>query len=712
VGTAPTAPTAAADRADELELAFRLADRADAVSLPQFRSEELLQQHKSDGTPVSQIDLDVEQAMFDLVRAEAPSDHVLGEEIGDHPGTSGRRWIFDGIDGTHNYALGRAGWGTAISCLVDGVVVAGVVSCPAFGRRVWATAGGGAWRAPFVDGVARRADAVRLHCSTATTLDEAVIAVMPWEGLLVGWRNEVSKRFPLAPEHRSQSIVLDIVAVAAGELDVSVLTLGEPWDYTGTSLIVTEAGGTFRDAWGGTRFDTNTLVCTNPTLIEPMLDALADLRPEVPDRARLARIMSEPIGTPDEQAVDPWRAFGVRPMPSMSAREPVHNAPPEVANIVDERAAELDRPFVGVTTDGVARPGLRSLDDAPKVDTRPIAAAADTFLEALTADQRVRAEHPLASVEWRTWLNVHMNHFRHGILLEELPMATRELALDIVRATLSVRGYDQARTIMRINALLAEISGDWRAFGEWPYFLTIFGRPDAGEPWGWQLDGHHLCLNALVIDGRLVLTPAFMGAEPRDINSGPLAGTLLFGPEEGTGLALIRSLDAGQRDRAIIHPSIHEHDISPLLQNGFDGRMLAGAFHDNAVLPYQGVVGTDLTEPQRRLLLDVATSYVGWSSDPHAEVRLDEVVAHLDETWFSWYGGYDDVEPFYYRVHSPVILIEFDHHPGVVLDNDSPTRHHVHTVVRTPNGGDYGTDLLAEHHARFDHTTGHHIPRM
>ena len=696
--------------ADELELAFRLADAADAVSLPRFRSEALLQQHKSDGTPVSQIDLDVEAAMLDLVRSLAPGDHVLGEEVGDHPGTSRRRWILDGIDGTHNYGLGRPGWGTAISCQVDGDVVVGVVSCPAFGRRVWAVRGGGAWSAPHVDGDVDRSAAEPLHCSTATDLDGAVIAVMPWEGFLVGWRNELSKRFPLAPEHRSESIVLDIVAAAAGELDVAVLTLGEPWDFVGTSLIVTEAGGTWSDAWGGARYDTNTLVCTNHALLGPMLDAIADLRPDVPDRARLARVSSEAIGTPEEQAVDPWRRFGVRPMPSMSAREPVHNAPPEVRNIIDERAAELEHPFVGVTTDGTVVPGLRALDDAPKVSTAPIVEAALDLIGALTTEQRAAVMYPLDAVEWRTWINVHMNHFRHGLLLEDLPMTGREAALGLARATLSARGFHQARTIMRINEFLAEISGDWRAFGEWPYFLTIFGEPGDDEPWGWQLDGHHLCLNALVLDGRLVLTPAFMGAEPRDINSGRLTGTYLFGPEESTGLALIRSLDAARRDRAIIHPSIHEHDISPLLQNLFDGRMVAGAFHDNAVIPYQGVAGADLGDAQRRLLLDVAASYVGWADDGHAEVKLSEVEAHLDETWFSWYGGYDEVEPFYYRLHSPVVLIEFDHHPGVVLDNDSPTRHHVHTVVRTPNGGDYGVDLLAQHHARYDHSTGTHRP--
>ena len=136
--------------------------------------------------------------------------------------------------------------------------------------------------------------------------------------------------------------------------------------------------------------------------------------------------------------------------------------------------------------------------------------------------------------------------------------------------------------------------------------------------------------------------------------------------------------------------------------------MQAGAFHDNAVLPYQGVAGSAMSDGQRRVLLALAGSYVGWNADRHAEVRLSEVAAHLDETWFSWYGGYDDESPFYYRVHSPVILIEFDHHPGVVFDNEVPTRHHVHTLVRTPNGGDYGTDLLRQHYERFDHTGGRH----
>jgi len=82
---------------------------------------------------------------------------------------------------------------------------------------------------------------------------------------------------------------------------------------------------------------------------------------------------------------------------------------------------------------------------------------------------------------------------------------------------------------------------------------------------------------------------------------------------------------------------------------------------------------------------------------------MAEVQQHLSETHVAWFGGIDDDSTFYYRVHSPVLLIEFDHLRGIALDNDEPARTHVHTTVRTPNGNDYGKDLLRQHYAQFPH---------
>jgi len=722
---------------EDLALAFELADAADAVSTAHFRSEELRTVTKDDGTPVSEVDLAVEQAMLALVQRHRPADAAIGEEVGPQPApappaggseTGGwgapRRWIFDGIDGTHNYAAGRTGWGTIIALQDgDGVALA-MITAPRFGQRWWATRGGGAWTAPYQpDGTVDRGAASRLACSATERLDDASVIVIPFQGFLLGWRNAVAMRFTPPAEPRSHCFALDAAMVAEGRLDAAIMTFGSVWDHAGPSLLVTEAGGVFRDAWGGTRLDSTTAVHTNPALVDQVLAVLAELRPPIPDEPLLARKVSTPIGTAEEQEADPWRRFGLRPMPSMSARVHVTTAAPAILEIVDERAAELARPFLGVTTDGTVRPRFGGGRPGPGSGpgTAAVAEAAQAFLAALTPEQRSRATFAFDADEWRMWINVHMNHFRHGLMLEDLGPAQREAALDIVRASLSGRGFHQARSIMRLNELLAEITGDHEAFGEWPYFVSIFGDPSGPAPWGWQIDGHHLCVNAVAVDGHLVTTPTFMGAEPRRVNLGPLAGISLFDPEESLGLDLIRSLDQAQRDRAVVYPSIHPDHIPALLQNAFDGRMVAGAFHDNLVAPYQGVAGADLSDAQRKLLVSLAATYVGWTADAHAAGRLAEVEAHLDETWFSWYGGTDDTSPFYYRVHSPVLLVEFDHHPGVALDNEEPSRHHVHTVVRTPNGGDYGTDLLgpdllgpdllADHHARFDHRQGRHTPR-
>jgi fructose-1,6-bisphosphatase/inositol monophosphatase family enzyme len=687
--------------ADDLALAHRLADVADRTSTPAFRSQELRTSTKGDGTPVSVVDLAVEQVMLALLREERPDDAVVGEEIGPHAGTTGHRWIFDGIDGTHSYADGRPGWGTIVAADLDGEVVVGMVSAPVLGRRWWALRGGGAWAAPYrPDGAVDVEAAEPLRVGTTAALSDASVIVIPFEGALVGWRNEVAKRFRPPASPRSQCFAIDAAMVAEGRLDVAILVFGGLWDFAATSLLVSEAGGAFRDAWGGQRFDTATAVFTNAALLDPVLAVLAQLRPDRPDEARLAKTVSTPIGTEAEQAADEWRSFGLRPLPSMSARVHVTNAPPPVLEIVDERLAELEHPFVGVTTDGRLRTGLRSLDGA-REKTDAITDAALAFLQALTPPQRDQATFAMNAIEWRSWVNVHMNHVRSGLLLEDLGQPLRDLALGIVRATLSERGYHQARSIMRLNQLLADVTGDDEAFGEWPYFLSIFGSPGGAEPWGWQIDGHHLCVNTVVLEDRIVTTPTFMGAEPRRVRQGPYAGISLFEPEEALGLDLIRSFDAGQLEQAVLHPSLHPDEIPVHLQNLFDGRIAGGAFHDNLVAPYQGISGAEMTDGQRRLLLALAGTYLDWTADGHAGVRRAEVEAHLDETWYSWYGAIDDVSPFYYRVHSPVLLVEFDHHPGVAFDNEVPSRHHVHTVVRTPNGGDYGTDLLQQHHERF-----------
>lgn len=404
-----------------------------------------------------------------------------------------------------------------------------------------------------------------------------------------------------------------------------------------------------------------------------------------------------------------WTDFGLSQMHPRSARERAE-LPQALRAVVDERTGALREPLAGLTADGTIRPGLFPLQ-ATGVSTAPITQAAQAFLGALSAGQRQRAVFPPGADERRQWLNIHPNLFRHGVMLEDLTPATRHLAVDVLRASLSARGFAQARDIMRLNGLLVEVTGRADDYGEWPYFLSFFGEPGDQQPWAWQIDGHHLCLNCTIIGDQVVFTPAFMGSEPCHVLSGPLAGTMVFTAEERAGLNLIRSLDAGQARQAILRTSILPDDLPPGMQDPFDGRMVAGAFRDNAVVPCAGVCAAGLSAHQRHRLRALVAAYVGWFREGHCGVKMSEVDRHLDETYFAWMGAVSDDGPFYYRVHSPVVLIEFDHHPGVVFDNTVPSPNHIHTLVRTPNGGDYGLDLLRQHHQEFDHSSGTHVPR-
>ncbi len=116
----------------------------------------------------------------------------------------------------------------------------------------------------------------------------------------------------------------------------------------------------------------------------------------------------------------------------------------------------------------------------------------------------------------------------------------------------------------------------------------------------------------------------------------------------------------------------------------------------------------DFNEAASKRLLELVELYVGNMDEGHARVKMDEVKRHLDRTYFAWIGGSDTAAVYYYRIHSPVILIEFDHQRPANLSRFAknpiePTRQHIHCVVRTPNGNDYGKDLLRQHHAAHAH---------
>jgi histidinol-phosphatase len=220
----------------DLELALRLADAADAMSLARFRSRDLRVETKADSTPVTEADTEVEHELRAMLGVERRRDAILGEEQG-ASGKGRRRWIVDPIDGTRNYSRGIPVWATLIALEDGGQVVLGVVSAPALHRRWWAERGGGA-----------HAGGDQVHVSAVRRPEDAVLSFaleQPLPGLAArAWHA------------RAYGDFWSHMLVAEGAIDGAIDAIGvSVWDLAAVQVIVEEAGGTFTDFAGEHRID-------------------------------------------------------------------------------------------------------------------------------------------------------------------------------------------------------------------------------------------------------------------------------------------------------------------------------------------------------------------------------------------------------------------------------------------------------------------------
>jgi histidinol-phosphatase len=251
----------------DLELAFRMVDAADAETLETWSPTGVTSMAKDDGTPVTEADAAAETAMLSVLRQLRPDDAFVGEELGEHAGTTGRRWIADGIDGTRYFAAGDETWGTLLALEVDGVITVGVSSSPVQNRRWWAVRGSGAF-AGALDGSAR----TRIRVSGRTDLSPARLVCLPRFDALSPQRQELLERLATGrPKDRPWS---HQNRVAEGQVDVCVWFGGDIWDHAAPSIIVEEAGGRFSDHWGGNRLDSRTALYSNGCRHDEILAAL------------------------------------------------------------------------------------------------------------------------------------------------------------------------------------------------------------------------------------------------------------------------------------------------------------------------------------------------------------------------------------------------------------------------------------------------------
>src|SRR5688572_20580998 len=285
----------------------------------------------------------------------------------------------------------------------------------------------------------------------------------------------------------------------------------------------------------------------------------------------------------------------------------------------------LADPFRGVTTNGAIVPNLFPIRSTG-VSTAPVRTSTEAFLKSLNTEQRRKTVFPADDIEWRKWANQPV-YMRQGLSFEEMSPGQRDAAFAMLGASLSAKGLKLTRDIMHLNETLGELNGNnFVEYGEFKYWISVMGEPSATEPWGWQLDGHHLNLNYFVMKDQVVMTPAFWGSEPTVAKSGKYAGTSILQDEQGRGLQMIRALTPEQQKQAIVQTSKTGNNI------------LAQAFSDNVVLDYAGVRASSFSPAQKKQFLDLIGLYVGNLRDGHARVHLSDVERHLDATYFAWIG--------------------------------------------------------------------------
>ena len=280
------------------------------------------------------------------------------------------------------------------------------------------------------------------------------------------------------------------------------------------------------------------------------------------------------------------------------------------------------------------------------------------------------------------------NEDRGGIRFDALSTDQLTRFYEVLSVFLSDDGYTKVSLITKdTEKHLSDISPSFWASN--PYYIALFGNPETDGSWGFQLDGHHLALNFLVHGDAVFIVPALIGTRPAVVN-----GTEVLENERGNAFALLNSLDENQRTKAI--------------QTGRRGLQVGPGRSTDPFLNYDysefvgvGLKASEMNDTQKEHLRNLIKTYVYNLETEFADVWMADIDAGIDNTYFVWIGGTTINDPIYYRVFNPAVWIEFNNESG--LD-------HIHTIIRAPNGNDYGIfalkrvpKTLQEHYASADH---------
>ena len=305
--------------------------------------------------------------------------------------------------------------------------------------------------------------------------------------------------------------------------------------------------------------------------------------------------------------------------------------------------------------------------------------AANAWLGGLAPEQKARAQKPFEDAGRTGW------HFipkfeRKGLPLREMVPAQQQQAYDLLRAALSQAGYDKSRTIMRLDEMLRlqEGANAKNIRDADRYFFTVFGTPAETGTWALSVEGHHLSLNFVVRDGRVVdSTPQFFGANPAEVRKRfadlPEPGFRVLAAEEQLAFDLVRSLSAEQKKTAIVAPEAPK-DIRG-----------AGEVQSPKEAP-RGIRGDALSPEQQATLGKLLDAYCAAMPEEVARERMEllaKAEGGMGGVTFAWAGPLEPGIGHYYLVEGPTFVVEFC---NVQPDAEGNPANHIHCVWRDRTG--------------------------
>ena len=318
--------------------------------------------------------------------------------------------------------------------------------------------------------------------------------------------------------------------------------------------------------------------------------------------------------------------------------------------------------------------------EAETETARRMVEAATALVASLSVEQRSVVAFPVDSEIRMKW--DYRPGPRIGIPLKQLDSSQRQLVFALLATGLSCHAYVKALSIMSLEKVLGELESNEGGHFRDPdlYYVALFGTLSGKAPWGWRLEGHHVSVNFLIVDGkRIAPTPNFLGANPAHVLQGSMTGWKILAAEEELARRFLSLLDAAQKGRALI-----DVEAPADIVTRWDPRV---KLDSPLGLPVSGMI-----ENQKKAIEELMLQYVSRMPQDVVDRQLNQIEKKGKKfIHFAWAGSEQTGKPHYYRLHGPSFLVEYD--------NTQNNANHIHTVWRSIRN-DWGEDLLRGHYSR------------